>query len=293
VCENIGKGFNLAKLITIKPAPERYPEYFAIIDNVIDKLVEWIDVDGMRPHKSALDFVKTATIVRAFNLYKSINLLLRSDHWEDAAVIARSLFELLLNLEEILREKAVSEWKASKYLRFWQLQESLHIVNDIEYEIATGRCSKERALLLKKLKQSMETLFKEFRKKKSPTGWENTWCGKSIYKLASISINQMRIYHYKIVYSHFSELSHSSPYSAMTTWTEMKPGDNVDLIVQRREDIEKQNLVTVLLLSTSWLMEILLLANSQILSYNGMWNLEILKRIYEAMGLNPPINLGE
>lgn len=281
----------MAEVITIKPAPERYPEYFAIIENVIDKLVEWIHVTGMRPHKSALAFVKTATIVRAFNLYKSINLLLRNDHWEDAAIIARSLFELLLNLEEILREEAVSEQKASKYLRFWKLQESLHILNDIEYEIATGRCSKERALLLEELKKNMDTLLKEFRNKKSRTGWENTWCGKSVYKLASTSPNPIRIHHYKIIYSYFSELSHSTPYSAMTTWTEMKPGESDDLIAQRREDIEKENLVTVILLSTSWLMEILLLTNSQILSYDGKWNLEILRRIYKAMGLKPPIKL--
>lgn len=281
----------MAELITVKPAPERYPEYFAIIDNVIDKLHEWIHLKGMRTHKSALDFVKTVIIVRAFNLYKSINLLLRTDHWEDAAIIARSLFELLLNLEEILREEAVSEKKASKYLRFWKLQESLHIVNDIEYEMATGRCSKKRALLLKELKQTMKTLFKEFRNKKRQTGWENTWCGKSIYKLASTSTNPMRIHHYKIIYSHFSELSHSSPYSAMTTWTEMKSGDNVHSIIHRGEDIQKKGLVTVLLLSTYWLMEILLLANSQIPSYDGKWNLEILRRIYKAMGLKPPIKL--
>ena len=99
----------------------------------------------------------------------------------------------------------------------------------------------------------------------------------------------MRIHHYKIIYSHFSDLSHSSPYAAMTTWSEMKQGDSDDLIIQRREDIEKENLVNVLLLSTSWLMEILLLANSQIPAYDGKWNLEILQRMYRAMGLKPPM----
>ena len=232
----------MAEAITVKPAPERYPKYFAIIDNVVDKLHEWIHLNGMQQHKSALDFVKTVTIVRTFNLYKSIKLLLRNDHWEDAAIIARSLFELLLNLEEILREEKVSEQKASKYLRYNELQKSLHIVNDIQYEITTGRCSRKRALLLKKLKQTMETLFKEFRNKKR-TGWKNTWCGKNVHELASSSHNPIRIHHYKIIYSHFSELSHSTPYSAMTTHTEMELGDNNDLIVQKREDIEKKNLV--------------------------------------------------
>ena len=89
----------MAEAITVKPAPERYPEYFAIIDNVVDKLHEWIHLNKMRQHKSALDFVKKVTIIRTFNLYRSIKLLLMYDHWEDAAIIARSLIELLLNLE--------------------------------------------------------------------------------------------------------------------------------------------------------------------------------------------------
>ena len=168
------------------------------------------------------------------------------------------------------------------------MQNSLHIVNDIQYEIATGRCSKERALLLEKLKEGMETFFQEFRNKKGRTDWKNTWCGKNVYELASMSTNPMRIHHYKIFYSHFSDLSHSSPYAAMTTWSELKQGDNDDLIIQRREGIEKKNLVNVLLLSTCWLMEILLLANSPIPAYDGKWNLEILQRIYRAMGLKPP-----
>ncbi len=277
----------MTEVIIVKPAPERYPEFFAIIDNVVDKLHEWIHPNGMRQHKSALDFVKTVTIVRAFNLYKSIKLLLENDHWENAAIIARSLFELLLNLEEILREETVSEQQASKYLRYNELQKSLHTINDIEYEIATGRCSKKRALLLEKFKQSMETAFKEFHNKKR-TGWKNTWCGKNVYELASSSHDPIRIHHYKIIYSHFSELSHSTPYSAMTTYTEMKSGDNEDLIVQKRENIEKENLVNIILLSTSWLIEILLLASSQISAYDGKWNLEILQQIYRTMGLKPP-----
>ncbi len=279
----------MAEVIKVKSAPERYPEYFAIINNVVDKLHEWIHVNEMRQDKSALDFVKTVTIVRTFNLYKSIKLLLSYDHWEDAAIVARSLFELLLNLEEILRDESEAEGKASKYLSFSKLQDALHICYDVEYNVETGRCSKERALLLEKLKQSMETCFQEFRKKKGRTGWKNTWCGKNVYELASMSKNPMRIHHYKIIYSHFSDLSHSSPYAAMTTWSEMKQGDSDDLIIQRREDIEKENLVNVLLLSTSWLMEILLLANSQIPAYDGKWNLEILQRMYRAMGLKPPM----
>jgi len=226
----------LAEVVEIKPALERFPEYFAVIDTVIDKLDEWIHKQGPSPHKSALDYVKIATIIRTFNIYRSIRLLLSYDHWEDAATVARTLFELLLNLEEILRDESDAERKAHKYLRYSKLQDGLHISRDVEYEIATGRCSEERKQLLHKLKQTMKVIFKEFLDKKSWSGWKNSWCDKSVYKLASESKNSMRIHNYKIIYSHFSELSHSTPYGALTAMTQIQSGEDASLSIEKQED---------------------------------------------------------
>jgi hypothetical protein len=269
---------------TFKSALERYPEYFDIIDGVINKLHNWVHLETMHALTNALGFVKTATIIRAFNTYISIKLLLRNDHWEDAAIISRSLFELLLNLEEVLKDKTTSEKQAKKYLRYNKLQESLHIISNVEYEIATGRCPKERELLLKDLKQSMDTFFQEFCNKKRVNGWENSWCGKSVYKLALSSANSMRTHQYNIIYSYFSDLSHGSPYAAMTTWTEIKQGEKDETTIQRHEENEKENLENVFLLSTVWLMEILLLAKSQIPTYDIKWNMDVLEQISKVIG---------
>jgi len=80
-----------------------------------------------------LGIVKLATSVRAFNLYRSINFLLENDHWEDAAILARSMFELLLNLEEVVRDERTAEERAQKYLRYQHLSKLLHCVNDKRY----------------------------------------------------------------------------------------------------------------------------------------------------------------
>jgi hypothetical protein len=276
----------MSDTITFKSALERYPGYFDIIDSVINKLHDWIHLEAMQTPTSALEYTKTATIIRAFNIYISIKILLRNGHWEDAAIIARSLFELLLNLEELLKDEAVSERNAKKYLRYYKLQEGLHIISNVEYEIATGRCPKERELLLKDLKQSMEISFQEFRnkKRKRTNGWENTWCGKSVYSLALSSANPMRGHQYKIIYSYFSDLSHSSPYAAMTTWAEIKQGEKDETAIQRHEENEKGNLENVFLLSTVWLMEILLLAKSQIPNYDMKWNMDVLEQISKVIG---------
>ncbi len=277
----------------IKSAGERYPEYFEITDTVISQLDLWVHRGGMKRATTALSFVKIATIIRAFNIYKSLNLLLKTNHWEDAVTIARSLFELLLHIEEVVRDEKDAEKKAKKYLRFSKLQEYLHLASEINYEIETGRCSKKRDLLLKELNKASEFLFQEFRNEHTWSGWDNTWCGKSVYKLAVASKNPMRIHHYKIIYPYFSDLSHSSPYSTMTTMTNGKLGDTDDAIVERREDMERKNLTTVLMLSTVWLMEVLFLAQSEIPSYDIRWNLKVLRRVYKTFGVKPPEDISK
>ena len=77
-----------------KAAKERYPEHFKISKMVINQLVKWRHRTDNPIPQTALGIVKFAYVIRAFNLYKSVNILLENDHWEDAAVLSRSLFAL-------------------------------------------------------------------------------------------------------------------------------------------------------------------------------------------------------
>jgi hypothetical protein len=278
----------LREPIFIKNAKERYPEYFQISEMVINQLHEWIDRTDIPAHQKALGIVKFASVIRAFNLYRSINVLLETDHWEDAAVLSRSMFELLLNLEEIVRDKESAEDKAKKYLRFQELQKYLHQISSINYEVQTGRCSKEQVSKLTELKKMTKSIFTEFLSKRKGSEWETSWCGKSVYKLANDSANPIRIPQYKIIYSLFSDFSHSSPYSVMTTMALGNTPEETEQLFQSCENSEKRHMTLVLTLSTTWLLEILFIGKSGIPLYDVKWNFEVFKRIYKCYGVESP-----
>lgn len=274
--------------IFIKNAKERYPEYFQISEMVINQLHEWIDRIDIPAPQTAFGIVKFASVIRAFNLYRSINVLLEKDHWEDAAVLSRSMFELLLNLEEIVRDKESAEEKAKKYLRFQELQKYLHQIRLIDYEVQTGRRSKEQVSKLTGREKMTKSIFFEFLSKRKGSEWETSWCGKSVYKLANDSANPMRIPQYKIIYSLFSDFSHSSPYSVMTTMTLGNTPEETEQLFQGRKNHEKEHMTLVLTLSTTWLLEILFIGRYEIPLYDVKWNFEVLKRIYKCYRVESP-----
>lgn len=274
--------------IFIKNAKERYPEHFQIPEMVINQLHEWIDRTDIPVPQTALGIVKFASVIRAFNLYRSINVLLETDHWEDAAVLSRSMFELLLNLEEIVRDKESAEDKAKKYLRFQELQKYLHQISSIDYEVQTGCRSKEQVSKLTELEKMTKSIFAEFLSKRKGSEWETSWCGKSVYRLANDSANPMRIPQYKIIYSLFSDFSHSSPYSVMTTMALGNTPEETEQLFQGRKNHEKEHMTLVLTLSTTWLLETLFIGRYEIPLYDVKWNFEVLKRIYKCYGVESP-----
>lgn len=274
--------------IFIKNAKERYPKHFQIPEMVINQLHEWIDRIDIPVPQTALGIVKFASVIRAFNLYRSINVLLETDHWEDAAVLSRSMFELLLNLEEIVRDKESAEDKAKKYLRFQELQKYLHQISSIDYEVQTGCRSKEQVSKLTELEKMTKSIFAEFLSKRKGSEWETSWCGKSVYRLANDSANPMRIPQYKIIYSLFSDFSHSSPYSVMTTMALGNTPEETEQLFQGRKNHEKEHMTLVLTLSTTWLLETLFIGRYEIPLYDVKWNFEVLKRIYKCYGVESP-----
>jgi hypothetical protein len=278
----------LKEPIFIKNAKERYPEYFQISEIVINKLHEWIDRTDIPVPQTTLGIVKFASVIRAFNLYRSINVLLETDHWEDAAILSRSIFELLLNLEEIVRDKESVEDKAKKYLRFQELQKYLHQISLINYEVQTGRRSKKQVSELTELEKKAKSIFTEFLNKRKGLEWETSWCGKSVYKLAKDSAKPMSIPQYKIMYSLFSNFSHSSPYSVMTTMPLENTSEETEQLFQGRKNHEKENMTLVLTISTTWILEILFIGRSEIPLYDVKWNFEVFKRIYKCYGMESP-----
>jgi hypothetical protein len=272
----------------LKAAKERFPEHFKLSEEVISRLHEWIDRPDIPIPQTFLGIVKFASVVRAFNLYRSINLLLENDHWEDAAILARSMFELLLNLEEIVRDEQSAEEKAQKYLRYQHLSKLLHYVSDKRYEINTGRAPKEEETKIAEMEKSTSVIFGEFIDKRKNKGWSSSWCGKSVRKLAKDSGKQIRLVQYELLYSYFSEFSHSNPLATMTTMDLGRTSEETERLLQNKEEIEKASMARVLILSTTWLLEILFVGKSEIPLYDIKWNFDILKRIYRFYGVEPP-----
>ncbi len=265
-------------------ARDRLPDVFATSEYVIEKLHQWIDVSQPSAPTTRLDIVLVAIVVRAFNLYRSINNLLATDHWEDAGILSRSMYELVLNLEEIQRDKGKEEAKAGKYLKFSLLQKFLHRKMIIEYYHNTGADNKEEYLKVKELERNAKSLFKEFRSSRGYSEWQDYWHGKSVYKLAQESKNKMRLPHYEISYSFFSALSHSGPTPVMSQMIIGNTEKETEELSQiHLSEDEKTNLILVLSLATVWLLEIVLRCRTVIPLYDPQWNEIVSNKFHELI----------
>lgn len=266
-------------------ANERHPDYFAVTDFVISTLGQWVDHTPIPAPETALGIVSIASIVRAVNLYRSINLLLSTDHWEDAAILSRSLFELLLNLEEIYRDESQEESKSKKYLRFDMLQDYLHAKNMVEYDVETGRRTRDVLLKLKDMDALSKSLFREFRSQNGRTEWQASWCGKSVHKLSRDSKEPLRLAQYRILYSHFSAFTHSSPASVMSTMSLGATPVETEKLFEGSDECEHENMSLVLMLSTVWLLQVLFTSKAYLSSYDVAWNFDVLNRLRKCYGL--------
>lgn len=256
-------------------AEKRYPEFFELTDLVVARIDRCLADGGLAPAESPSAFVYTATIIRAFNLYKSINLLLKTDHWEDAAILGRSLFELLLNAECIATSADADE-AARRFLRFELLQRLLHAKSDLEY----ASRGKPTAKLLKALEieRAMIKMLPEFRNKKND-GWIKWWSGKSVSQLAKDSPESMRRVHYNIIYSFLSDITHSGPYPALIAHLPDDFRKSIEEVAVGHEASERRHCELVITMSTLWLIEILHMCREQIVDYDTELSAEALRRI--------------
>ena len=273
---------------SFKSAKERHPDLFEITELVIRQLHEWIDKGNIPTPRTAIDCVLHACNVRAFNLYRSINNLLETDHWEDAGILARSMFELVLNLEEIQREHGKEEKKARKYMRFNYLQRYLQADAMQQYKQKTGRSSASDSAQHSHRQKTARSLFSEFVDPKRKSEWQKSWCGKSVHSLAKDSKDAMRYHHYKISYSFFSELSHSGPLPVMSNLLLGETSEETKRLLEGQDASERENAALVLNLSTIWILEVLMRSKEMIPDYDLKWHLEIMKMLFRCYGVEPP-----
>jgi hypothetical protein len=186
-----------------------------------------------------------AVLNRALNILEASQILLSVAHWEAASGLARQLFELLVNAEELGRQDDPVEARL-RYGRFGILQHARGRLRRVEYNRGSGRpVDEEVAEHLDVLLSSED--FKEFRR---PNGrWQEYWSGKSVRTLASESESEMRPHQYEQLFRQWSEEAHAAP---STIIREMFRGASQeswieDVLKENRKEIGEVLTMTVLL----------------------------------------------
>jgi len=151
-----------------------------------------------------------------------------------------------------------------------------------------GTASKEDETKIAEIENKARFVFSEFIDKRRSQDWRISWCGKSVRKLAKDSEKPIRLDQYSLIYSYFSEFSHSNPLSTMTTMSLGSTLEETEKLLQNKEETEKTGLTKVLTLSTNWLLEILSIGKSEIPLYDLKWNFDVLRKIFKIIGAKPP-----
>jgi hypothetical protein len=164
-------------------------EAFQVADALIEKPLAWCEAGPALSDLPVLNFVKFRVFHRAVKQYLSIILLLRAGRWEDALVLARSLYELNMNLSEI-NCSSDPEQAAKKFVRFGKFQllrlEQQRLEDQLRDE---GLQAQPSALAIDECEQKLAAIastldcdFAEFRNPKKK--WQESWSGASVETLA-------------------------------------------------------------------------------------------------------------
>ena len=272
----------------IPPAEQRYPDLFAFLDSAIGYLSDVIDVGGLPIPSTHLAFVRFAAVIRAFNLLKSIRQLLATDHWENAAVLMRSLFELVLNVEEIGRDPETAEAQAERFVRFETLQRCRRLIAESDYELQTGRRTEHDPKLIA-IQQALPRFFSEWARtrKDGTTKWSNLWCGKNVRQLCEASGSRERIGQYDIVYAYGSDMAHSSPIGVLSTFQRTNAVD-LDSCFAQTDESERRETLEVLSLSVAFAFEVV--GHSKFVddAFDPIRMMEISRALYGLHGVKAP-----
>jgi len=276
--------------IVFPSARERLPKVFKILDRVIDDLNRIMHDPTMPEPTTVANLLRLAAALKAFNTYKALKLVLEGDHWETGASLTRSIFELLVNMEEVFREETQVEERAHRYLLFSYLQHYLHRRRLAAYALRTGRSPKENRRLIKNLDKVAEKAFATFRyrDKRKRKRWQKSWCNKNIRELAQASSNPMRASQYEILYSFLSAHTHSAPVSVMETLIHLP--ETGDLAEFQKEQVEKEDeeLTRVFLYATGFIVELMQIVGPIFPRLEPAWPLTIMADLSAIYGVEAP-----
>ncbi len=252
-------------------AEETYPDVFEVSDLIIERLHFWIEKADLEDDGTFLGLVKIGILARAFNQYKAIINLLRTNHWEDALILTRSLFELLLNTEEINRHDNLEE-SAKKFCLFGELQAYRMWRELNQYQVLTGQAEPETEEKIKRYDKQAQILYAQFRrKKKKGLQWKNYWHDKNVYQLAKDSANPKRMDQYNLLYAEGSQFAHANAYAVYSSWQFSARSSNLDEVINNLDAIEENELRKIASFASIFIGEILTIFGDQLPDFDSNW----------------------
>jgi hypothetical protein len=216
---------------------------FRVLDHVIRETRNALLIE--QPVSSDAARFDCAVLGRALHILEATQLLLPVAHWEAASGLARQLFELLVNVEEIGRQDDPAEARL-RYGKFGLLQHVRERLRRVEYDRESGRPVNE--VFADELDQLLSSPdFAGFRK---PNGWwRGYWSGKSVRVLASESKSEIRPHQYEQVFRRWSEEAHAAPSTIIRAmfrgWSQESWID--DMLEEDQKEIGEVLTMTVLL----------------------------------------------
>lgn len=301
----------MCPIIEKKPAIESYPEIFDTMTLLYESVKQWLEGAKSLPERPNYSDTQIGIVVRGFNQYGAIINLLENRNYEDALILTRSMFELLLTAEELVRQEAVNPEKASiEFILFSGLQEYLRWRTGELYQIATGRATKETKARIKWFDAEARDWFSPFwcsigksQKKKDKKEkksreiyeveggkWTSHWCSKKVWQLSDESENPMRKHQYETVYRWGSSLAHATPhviFSASLPRT-LQPTDKEEF--RSCMDLKEEKGIRIAAtLSSSFLIEIVVLFSDRFPDFDSDWVINDLPNIMakNLMGVDP------
>lgn len=273
----------------IPEAVTRHPEVFEILYLLRDKLCAWIDHGDLAAPQSPLEWVRVACAVRTYNIFKATISLLEKDFWEDGLILVRTLFELLLNVEELDRVEGESQKRATRYMIFEKLQIYLRHVAEREYHLHSGRSLKHPEKL-KDLDARAERLFASFitGRKQGKIKWAKSWHGRTVSELAEASKSTMRKWHYKTLYAYCSSFVHATPASVFSANTFCETQAELDNFLPAKLEADKEGIIQTVSFLCLFTMELFVHVASVIPKFDPVEHFAVMESIFRLHGVTPP-----
>jgi hypothetical protein len=251
-------------------------------------LAGWLGGAVERQDATTSGIVKLAMLSRAASQHGAVGLLLAADHVDDALILTRSLFELLLHAEELVREPRREEELARRILRFAQVQDYLEIRELQQYRVESGRAPATVLDELEEMERDARTIYPEFSytDKKGKHRWVTSWCNKTVAKLAEESSNPKRVLQYRTLYAKGSRLVHASPSAIIATAYAVGTAPDLVAIARQREKIQAQQVRFAASFSSIFLGEIFTIFGHRIPGFEPAWAIGTVGRLVRTIILD-------